>query len=388
MKNKKLFLFTTDYPPSQGGGIGIHAEFISKTLKSKGFQIVVLSEYYINSSAEAIANYKKKNDIEILKMPAAPTMFKLLQKIILSLKMGFSKRPDIIIGTGKHSVWFASLLSFFLRIPLITIGHGSEFTETTSKYDKILNRLAFGGSDLLISVSHFTKNIIFKENIKPKKIVVIHNPVDSKKVFKLKDNSYLDFIEKNDLKEKKILLTVGAMSKRKGQHQVIEALKNVTKNISNIVYVIIGLPNDIERLKELAKKNNVSKNVEFKGVVSTKELNLWYNSCHVFCMTSTNNKGDFEGFGIAVKEAALCKKPSIVSDSSGLEEAVINNLTGLVFQQNNIKELEHCITDLITNDKKRNKFGLSAFENAVNNNSENIIGEKYYSQIKNVLKKK
>lgn len=385
MKNKKLFLFTTDYPPSQGGGIGIHAEFISKTFKAKGFQITVLSEYYIDSSFKAIAEYKKKKDIEIIKMPAAPTIFKLLQKIILVLKMGFSKRPDIIIGTGKHAVWFASLLSFFLQIPLITIGHGSEFTETTSRYDKKLNRLAFGYSDLLISVSHFTKKILLEENIKPKKTVVIHNPVDSKKVFKLKDKTILDFIEKNNLKKKHILLTVGAMSKRKGQHQVIEALKHVNKKVSNIVYVIIGLPNDIVLLKELAKKNNVSQNVVFKGIVSSKELNLWYNSCHIFCMTSTNNNGDFEGFGIAVKEAALCKKPSIVSDSSGLEEAVINNVTGVVFPQNNIKELENCIIDLITNDKKRNKLGLSAFEYAVKNNSESIIGEKYYSQIKNIL---
>ena len=45
---------------------------------------------------------------------------------------------------------------------------------------------------------------------------------------------------------------------------------------------------------------------------------MLYNACDLFVMTSRQlSDGDFEGYGIAVIETALCGKAAVVSDNSG-----------------------------------------------------------------------
>jgi phosphatidyl-myo-inositol dimannoside synthase len=73
-----------------------------------------------------------------------------------------------------------------------------------------------------------------------------------------------------------------------------------------------------------------------------------YNACDLFVMTSRQlADGDFEGYGIAVLEAALCGKPALVSDNSGLVEAVQDGITGVVVPQDDSNSTAGAILKLI-----------------------------------------
>jgi len=96
----------------------------------------------------------------------------------------------------------------------------------------------------------------------------------------------------------------------------------------------------------------VADRVHFLGRVDESTLIEAYNACDVFVMTSRHTAdGDFEGYGIAVVEAALCGKPAVVSGDSGLEEAVLDGETGLVVPQNDPTATASAIIRLLTDEK-------------------------------------
>ena len=386
MKKGKILLITTDFPPSIGGGICTHSKFMVESLRKLDWDFVVLSEYYINSTQEQIDEYVKLNNFPIYKLPESPSFYKLIQKLIFCIRICLKHKPDIILGTGRHPVWFAAFTSFICRKPLITIGHGTEFTEKTSKNDFLINRLAYSYSKVIIAISNFTKSIIENQKITPKKIEVVYNAADEN-FFKKIDNSIIEkFKKKNNLFNKKIILTVGALSERKGQKVIIQALPKIKEQFPEVLYVAIGIPKKREEFEELATSINVKENVFFPGIVTDEELLLWINTCDVFSMTSVVTEGDYEGYGIAVVEAALCGKTSVVSDSAGLKEAVINDLTGIIVPENSPNETADAFIKLFSNNSLLQKLSEDAYKYAKQNNTWRKKGEEY-SLILETLKK-
>lgn len=359
----KAVLFTTDFPPSNGGGILTHSHFLVDSLSQLGWQFCVLSEYYIDSTDENISDYSKKQGYSIYRMPKAPNKLSFIKKIWFCYKIVKKFDPDIIIGSGRHPVWIAAIISKMTRTKLVTIGHGTEFTQVTSKNDLKWNRLAFGKSDLLIAISEHTKSIIKKCSIVPKKMVVITNAANESIFKKLPEEEIATFKKKHNLVGKRVILATGALSERKGQNVLIRALPKILEKIPNAIFVAIGIPHKKDKMISLAEQLDVIGSVQFPGVVSEQDLVLWLNSCDLFSMTSVNDKGDYEGFGIAVLEAALCGKTAVVSNNGGLPEAVSHGVTGLVVPENDPEATANAIIDLLSDETKLNRLSQYAFEN-------------------------
>jgi phosphatidylinositol alpha-1,6-mannosyltransferase len=173
---------------------------------------------------------------------------------------------------------------------------------------------------------------------------------------------------------------------RKGQRVIIEAMPDIIKYDESVIYVSIGYPLMKKEYSELAIKLEVIDKIYFEGIINEKELLLWLNACDLFAMTSIGVNGDFEGYGIAVIEAAFCGKTSVVSDNGGLKEAVRHNQTGIVVSENNINETANAIIDLFKDKDKLEKLSNSAFTNALENNTWQVVGEKYNSELIKLLK--
>jgi phosphatidylinositol alpha-1,6-mannosyltransferase len=270
---------------------------------------------------------------------------------------------------------------------LVTIGHGTEFTEKTSEKDFKRNKLAYGKSDLLIAISEHTKSVVLDAGIKPKKIEVIHNAANEKKFHKIDPELIKIFIEQKGLSGKKIILTCGSLSERKGQRVIINSLPIVLKEIPNVVYVAVGFPNKKDKFLQLAKELTINDKVFFPGIVDQNELLLWLNACDLFAMTSVNNNGDYEGFGIAVLEAALCGKTALVSDNGGLKEAVINLKTGIVVKENDVTGTANALIDLFSNDTKLQTLSDMAYKNTLEIGTYIIKGKEYDKVLAELIKK-
>ena len=137
----------------------------------------------------------------------------------------------------------------------------------------------------------------------------------------------------------------------------------------------VGFPNKKDEFLQLAKELTVDDKVLFPGIIDQNELLLWLNACDLFAMTSVNNKGDYEGFGIAVLEAALCGKTALVSNNGGLKEAVINLKTGIVVKENDVTATANALIDLFSNDAKLQTLSDMAYKNTLETGTYSIKGK-------------
>lgn len=384
----KILLITTDFLPASGGGICTHSKFIVNSLQELGWDFCVLSEFYIDVTQNELDEFLKDYPFNIYKLPASPNLKSLLKKLLLCNKYCKQYKPDIILGTGRHPAWFAAGVSYFNNIPLVTIGHGTEFTQKTSKYDFFINKLAYSKSDILISISNYTREIIYKQGLKPKRIEVIYNSADEN-FFKRFDTEVISkFKIQKGIEGKKVLLTVGCLSERKGQKLVINAMPELLKKFPDLIYVAVGYPAIIDELKALSIKLGVENQVLLPGMIDNSELLLWLNACDIFTLPSIHNNGDYEGYGIAVVEAALCGKPAIVSDSAGLKEAVIDGVTGIIVNENSSDQIADAITNLLNNNDLLTKMSNDAYDYAIKNNSWSVKGKEFDKVLSELLPKK
>jgi phosphatidylinositol alpha-1,6-mannosyltransferase len=171
----------------------------------------------------------------------------------------------------------------------------------------------------------------------------------------------------------KILLTVGRLTKRKGQDLVINAISYI-KDEYPIKYFIIGQGDNKIYLEELIKNKNLSNKVFIYDDVDDEELNYFYNLADIFVMPSIYNKVDVEGFGMVFLEAAANHLPIIAGQGAGITEVFLEDEILLV-KNADLRELIRHIKELLNKpdfaDKLANKAFIkySNFNNSIKNSN-------------------
>ena len=197
--------------------------------------------------------------------------------------------------------------------------------------------------DQVIAVSDFSGDLL-RGKLDKNKIQIIYNGVDTRRFKKFQQKAKFKSLE--NLR----LLTVGSLSRRKGQHNVIKALPELKKYFGNVSYHMVGPENIKIELTDLAKSLNIDDSIHFYGYLEDSELSTLLNECDIFLMLSENlPDGDIEGFGIAILEANYFGLPAIGSKGCGIDNAIDNMRTGVLIDNHNPiecrKAIEHIIYD-------------------------------------------
>lgn len=167
-----------------------------------------------------------------------------------------------------------------------------------------------------------------------------------------------------------VLLTLGRLVERKGQDQVLEALRLLKGASPDVAYryLICGEGPDEERLRSLVQKYSLEKEVIFTGYVSEEEKADYYHVSDVYLMLSRERpeQGDVEGFGLTFLEAGACEKPVIGGRSGGVPEAVEDQVTGFLVDPVSPKELAERIDTLARNPGIGKAFGAQGRKRVLN----------------------
>jgi phosphatidylinositol alpha-1,6-mannosyltransferase len=358
----KLLLVSSEFPPGPGG-IGNHAFHIASELNLLGWAVRVhTSQDY--ADPEAVREFNARAPFEIVELPKrSPSVFEGIARVRSVLAGVRSWDPDVIVASGSRSVWLTAIVAKVTSRSWVAVGHGTEFG--ASGPAGFLTRWAFGRASTVVSVSRFTEAKMRAAGARPRESVVIPNGADARVFTRLDESQLRDFRESVGLTGKKVLLTVGNVTERKGQDIVVRALSSVVDSVPDAHYVVAGLPTRGEQLASLADDLGVSENLHLLGAVDNDTLLRAYNACDIFVMTSRHTRdGDFEGYGIAAVEAALVGKPAVVAGGSGLEEAVQDGVTGLVVRPEDPEATSVAIRRLLADDQLRRRLGEQAYEAA------------------------
>ncbi len=154
---------------------------------------------------------------------------------------------------------------------------------------------------------------------------------------------------------KKIILSLGRLVKRKGQEKIIKLMPRIIQEVPEAIFIIAGGGPERENYESLITNFKLQNNVFLLGKVKENELSDLYAMCDVFVVPSLPSKDDWEGFGMVCLEAAYFGKPVVVTNVGGLPEAVEDNVTGYVAQDD--EELLEKILILLKDDELAKKMG-------------------------------
>ncbi len=364
--HKKILLVTSEFPP-QPGGIGTHAYHLAKYLQKNSSTVTVLTDMRSREGIEE-NKFDAKNSFKTYRVAISSPRIEMYFKRIKML-LSLIKNQDVILASGKFSLWMVAFISLFFKKKYIAIVHGTE-VNFSNPVKKTITDLSLKRFQSIIAVSHFTQSLLTKSLLK--KCTVIPNGID----LKINDKQ----IKTIDLPGSPALITVGNVTRRKGQLNVIKMLPEIIKKYPEIHYHCVGIPTEKDRFLSEAKKIEVEKYITFHGRVLDIELYQFLKSSDIFVMLSeVTNTGDVEGFGIAILEANLLGIPAIGSKGCGIEDAIKNKETGFLIHNKNAKEFSSALQNILENDTF---FSKNAVKWAKDHSWEKII-----TKYKQVLKK-
>lgn len=314
----KWTLITHDYPPKTGG--------VAKYL-------------------EALAQTCSCIHVEALnRLPGRVALLWFVHQCMKKSE-GIITSHVLPIGT---MCWIASRLT---RKPYVVILHGMDFD---------LARRSFWKKFLLTHILKNAKSIVTNSKALDKEVSTFTKRIDIHVVYPTVSDALVEgshFIKaKHQDKEKTRLLTVGRLVDRKGHMKVLE----IVKQDPTLEYTIVGDGLMKTEIKIFIEDNHLEDRVEILSSIADRKLPDIYAKSDIFVMPTTKTDEDREGFGIVYIEAQLFGLPVIATLHPGVDEAILDNKTGMLIKDT--KEALKVAIERLKTPEIREKMGKAGQE--------------------------
>ena len=281
----------------------------------------------------------------------------------------------ILLGDGVLSVigWMLKILT---RKPVISILHGLDITYPLFLYQYLWVGFFLRRLDHLVAVSRHTKEIAIEYGLPADIISIIPNGVDDPPdigihYVRIDLADYLGI----DLTGRKVLTTIGRLTKRKGVAWFTEFV--LPKLPENFIYVVAGSGGERANILAAAEKAGVTDRIRLLGAVPDEIRIMLHRTADLFIQPNISVPGDMEGFGISVIEATLAGLPVIASRIEGLQDAVIDGKTGIFVESKDADGFRRAILSLLENDDAYRAMRLSAAQTTEEQFHWNAISKRY-----------
>ncbi len=187
------------------------------------------------------------------------------------------------------------------------------------------------------------------------KVVVLHPGVDTNRF----QPAQPDHERRRQLgwEGRRVILTVGALQKRKGQDMLIRALPAILGTHPRALYAVAGEGWEFDDLQALVKTTKTDAAVQFLGMPSDEDLVACLQQCDVFALPNRQVGWDVEGFGIALLEAQACGRPVIAGQSGGAPETLVAGVTGEAIDCSTADSIARAVTALLGDEDRRQRMG-------------------------------
>lgn len=352
---RRVLIVASELPPGPGG-IGSHAVAVASGLHDQGWDVTLLgSQHYVDAAERD--SYNSDSHLTIRTLPDAADPARTAWARVRAIKKAVEQtRPNVIVASGGRIVWLTAPVARRAHVPMVAVAHGSELGGP--RWQRLLTRRSFDVAQRVIAVSEFTAGLTRSLGV-TRPIDVIPNGAEAER-FSPSTERRERFRSRHRLGDRPVVLTVGNVTERKGQHLVVDALPHLLASSPDAMYVLVGLPSDADALTARAERLGVDRHLLVLGKLDEDEVVDAHAAADVFAMTSTSTgSGDVEGYGIAVIEAALSGVPAVVTSGTGAAEAVLDETTGLAVPSEPAA-IAQAISRLLADNHAGGSFGANA----------------------------
>ena len=366
----KILVVTTSFPLTAESSSGI---FVQRLIKSYpgSVKVTVLvpdcSEKIDLEELNKLHNYTIKTfryapkKYQLLAhnpggIPAAlkysPWLYLILPSLISNMFLScihYSRKNDLIHANWSINGFIGGLTGYITNTPSITTIRGSDIKRAENNFlDKMimqscicLNRnVVCVSNDICTRISKLFRN-------KKYSTTYIPNGVESK---------LLAITRKEVSKDNFYLVTIGNLISLKSIHTIIDALVKCIK----CRLIIIGDGPEKDNLATLAKNLSISDRIIFKGNIKPDQIFFELQKADIFIMASKS-----EGRPNVIIEAMAAGLPVIASRITAHEEIIKHEETGLLFELDNVKELESSINKLSSDHELLYRLGNNARQSII-----------------------
>jgi N-acetyl-alpha-D-glucosaminyl L-malate synthase BshA len=362
------------------GGSGVVATELGKQLAKKGHQIHFISyeppfrldQYYENIYFHEV----EVPTYPLFKFP--PYSLALTNKIV---ELITEENLEII---HAHYAIPHSLAAYVARevkqetgVKVITTLHGTDITLVGNQSSfKSITKFSIEASDGVTAVSdNLRQETIDTFELENDKVKTIYNFVDIKKYIRKEPEEALTFATGDE----KIITHISNFRDVKNIPDVIEIFALINKEVNSKLLLIGDGPNR-HSAKKLVSKLNLDDKVYFLG----KQDNVipLLSVSDLFLLPSQK-----ESFGLVAIEAMACEVPVIASNTGGIPEVVLDEITGFLAPPGCTEKMAQKAIELLENKEMYDEFSQNARHWVVTKfSSEGVVEEYedyYYELINN-----
>ena len=210
--------------------------------------------------------------------------------------------------------------------------------------------------DKIVAISEHVKSAIHIQSS-----IVIYNGLEDKQTLSLPETS----IKPGHLK----LVGISALNRIKN----IQEMLNITAEIKKyrpVKLSVYGQGPEESSLRKKAAELGLQDEVVFAGHCSQEQIHQALRDADIFLHCSLS-----EGFGLAVIEAQLARRPVVVRDVPALRELVRHGTTGYLYSTK--EDALKYITEIAQDPKLARRIGSTARESALKKFSSNEMVKRY-----------
>ena len=354
------------------GGAGSYTKELALGLEKSGHSIHILAGYTKNRSKDKAVD--KNFEGSLIRMTRknwrnkSRFWFLIWHKVFLNFLNNFEF--DLVIFCNMTANIIGSKVFSDINIPYMVVLHGDDvdyfFAQPRIK-DHIMFRKKnmvgyFQSARKIISVSKYLDNILggYMPDLQNRSVVHhgidLNNWPDSTSI--RNENGSIHKIVNNGLdKEKFVLMTAGRIIQEKRYDNVLAVLSKLNEQDIVCELIVAGAGPYLPKLKSLAIKLDIQKQVHFIGSVDRDDMFNLYSICDTFILLS-ERRG--ETFGIVFLEAMLAGKPVIGTNIGGIPEVIDHEQNGFIVEPGDLHTTVGYLNRLIGNPELRMEMGAQS----------------------------
>jgi len=294
-----------------------------------------------------------------------------------------------IVHTHNSKAGFIGRLSAKLAgVPVIihTV-HGFAFHDQEPLWRQILFRnlekIASRWCDKMIFISSPLIEWALKEKISAKdKIIKIYSGIDLDRFQPVSDEEKKQARIKLGIKpDGPVAGIVSKLWEGKGHNVLIDAFKEIKKDLNDAKLIIVGEGYLEDELKSYTEELGLKDSVIFTGFRSdVSEV--------MACFDISVLPSFFEGMGRVLLEAMAMTIPVVASNVGGIPDLVKNNKNGILVPPGDVSELTKAMKKLLTNRSLSISMGKNGHHTVTKEFSAESMNEKILSVYKDCMKMK
>jgi glycosyltransferase involved in cell wall biosynthesis len=267
------------------------------------------------------------------------------------------------------------------RPPVLFTEHGRTYPDVPSFKRRWFNRLRLRSVDRVVAVGEAVKRaLIEKEAITANRIEVIYNGA---KMDDFTTNAAQRATIRKSLgirAEEVVAIQVARLDYLKDHLTALRTAERVRRRLPHFRLLLVGEGPEREKIERELQSRNLSDTVIMLGLRTDVQALL--SAADLFLLTSIS-----EGIPVTFLEAMAARLPIVSTDVGGVNEVVVDRVTGRLAPAGDDEQLARCIEEVFTNPPQAQAMGLAGSRRAQEKFTEEQMHAAYSQLFDSLLKR-